>query len=404
MVKSLFYFWLLLTPFSWVISYYSGVIALDKILAPLLLALSFYTNRNSESVRTTKIVIYVLLILGLISIKHISFVFSPDIFLPLFWDDLIKAGYFVIPLLYISDLKTFHQTGWVVTFIAIIGLLSTFFVAIGLLDLPLQRFEVTRIGVESLQKSIGIFPSYGDLAQFVSFAIMWVSLVPGVRNVKARKWSAMRFIMLVTFVLGIIGAQSRNVLISGILTLCIYWLLQRLARSRADARAIASTLVGIFGVMALSLVLFFSTYVVDGLSNIGGGLAQSTASVRLDQYAYGWEVISNSPLLGASVEEYRATGGSVNYIHNMWIKLAAIGGIFSALLLVMLLTRIFTLIRKTAYVPVKRKEAMVATSYFGVLLFSTLFYGAMNEMFWVLLGVVTSLTCFKPYGPPRRMG
>ncbi len=381
---------------------YSGVIGLDKILAPMLLVLSLYLNRTMETARLNRIAVYVLIAFALIFVKNISFLFDTAVLRELIWTDLIRAGYFIVPLLYISDMKSFHRAAWLITAVAIIGLVSAFLVAIGVLTLPVDRFEISRIGVEGIRKSIGIFTAYGDLAQFAAFAIVWVILVPGVRNSKSRKWVFLRFAMLIVFVLGLIGAQSRNVLMSGMLALVIYWLLKKLVRSGADTRIMASMLVGIVSVTILSFTIFFSTSVVDGLSNVGGGLAKSTAAARLDQYAVGWDVIKSSPLLGISAEEYIATRGYVNHIHNMWIRIAAIGGIFSALILATLLVRIFRLLRQSAYVSGKQKETVVVTCYFGVMLFSSLFYGGMTELFWVLLGVATSLTCIKPYGLPNR--
>ena len=81
----------------------------------------------------------------------------------------------------------------------------------------------------------------------------------------------------------------------------------------------------------------------------------------------------------------------------MWLRLAAHGGLFSVLVMILLLARIFFDIRRSASVPEKYEESMIATAYFAAMMLAVMFYVGMGEMFWALLGVATSISCIPPF-------
>ncbi|WP_101758731.1 O-antigen ligase [Oceanicoccus sp. KOV_DT_Chl] len=402
MLIKLFYFWFALLPFSWIIAHFSNFTALDKLLAPVLLLLGLIGLFRGNSERMKRVIFFLILLYLLLFFKHLSFTGLGAEYINLMWVDAVKFGYFAIPLLCIKNLNHFRRTSWLVVLIGIAGCISAFLVAMDLLTLPKERFEISRIGVESIQKSIGIFPSYGDLAQFMAYTVLWCIVLPGTHLTKSTKYKLLRWVVAISFVLGLIGLQSRNVLISVLFGLVLLWLLKYIHKKSPSKRTTAITLFSILGFFAAGLTLVFSSNLIQGLSSIGGGLAAQTADARLGQYAMGWDIISNSPLMGASSEFLKLSGFSFDHIHNMWIRLASHGGILTAMVLAALLIRIFILVRAMAYVDQKVPEVMVVTSYFGVMLLSTLFYPGMGELYWALLGTATALTCFAPYKPPGR--
>ena len=148
-----------------------------------------------------------------------------------------------------------------------------------------------------------------------------------------------------------------------------------------------------FGAIAAA----FAGGFIDALAGFGGAFAKHTAKVRLDQYAFAWDIIKSSPLLGADLQTYMRMGASIEGVHNMWLRLAAHGGLFSVLVMILLLARIFFDIRRSASVPEKYEESMIATAYFAAMMLAVMFYVGMGEMFWALLGVATSISCIPPF-------
>lgn len=398
MLTKVFYLWFLLVPFSWIISFYIPIIAPDKIMAPLLLLLSVFILNRSDKERISRIVMYSFLVLVFIIVKNISFMASGDIFFSLIWIDAINVGYFIVPILYITNIKQFQTTGWIIVFLAIVGCISGMMVALGWLTLPIERFDLDRLD-SGLKRAIGIFPSYGDLAQFLTFAVLWVIILPGVKNTKSFKIKLIRFIVFISFIIGLISSQSRSVFLSVVLGIIIYNLLKRINQAGISMPLL---IMCILGTILGSIMLYFSSEIVYALTNMGGGSAAHTAEGRLDQYAFGWEVISKSPLFGADIEDYRRGGQVLDVIHNMWIRLTSMGGIVTSLLLAAFMVHVFFRTRAAAYTQEKRKEVMVTTGYFGALVFSTMFYPGMTEKMWALFGVAASLTCIPPYNSSRR--
>lgn len=388
----LFYLWMLLLPYSWIIAHYIPIIALDKLLAPLLVVIAIPSLLASSYARRSQIIVTFALLFVLVLLKNLSFLSDMPLFLDSIWTDFIKIGYFAIPVLYIQSLHKFHRASWIVVVSAAAGLISVFLVALGWLVLPLQRFEETRIGVETIKKSIGIFPSYGDLAQYVAFSIGVIVLTPGARVPKDIVWVFCKLIFAALFFLGLIGAQSRNLLMSGAASLASLYLLKKVSLLPINRRQVAVVFIFIAGLLGLSFGLFFIGYIIDILSSIGGGLAKDTASARLTQYSHGWSLILENPLLGVSATEYLRNPASIDKIHNLWILLSAKGGLLSSLLFAMILVRIFLRMLKTFDLPGRSKEARVVITYFFVMILSSLFYPALGEAYWALLGIACSLT------------
>lgn len=395
--KKLFVLWLLLLPISWVVASHISIVAPDKMLAPLLIVLGVASVFRAPPERTARVVVFGALIVLLLLVKQLSFMGSGSIYWVLIWDDMVKFGYFMVPVLCIRDLSQFHKTSWVVTLIAIAGCISAFLVSIGLLTLPVERFEESRLGVESLRKAIGLFPSYGDLAQYLAFAVLWVIVSPGRQRSSDKKIKVMRYLVAVSVVVGLLGTQSRNVLLSLLVALAVLWMYTRL--ERAGVRVKTGLILGLTGVFIvfMGVIAVFASDIVNALSGLGGQYAQNTAMARLDQYALAWKIISASPLLGADLTTYQQLGTFIEGIHNMWLRLTAHGGLLSVLVMAVLLVRVFYGVRDASRVPEKATYAKVATGYLAALVVAVEFYVGMGEMFWVLLGIVASLSCIPPF-------
>lgn len=389
-INKALHLWLFLLPFSWVIAHYSNFTAPDKLLAPVLILLGFFLTLKTQQDRINNIFIMMLLAIALLVIKHISFIGSGSLYQFLMIDDAVKIGYFLVPLLCISNQEQFDRAGWMVVVISIIGCLSVFLVAIDLLHLPAERFEVSRLGEGGLRKSIGLFRSYGDMAQYVSFAVLWLAVAPTMNKGNRRLYRYARIVMAVSVILGLAGAQSRNLLLSIILAFMALWLFRYLDNKSRSLKKLLSLVVIWASVILVFFLVVFSNEIISLVSHIGGGLASNTVNARLEQYAFAINLFKQSPLFGVDAETFAKFSDNIEYIHNMWLRLAAHGGLISILVLLLLFTGIFTGIRKTSYDPERKNIAIILSSYFIVMLFSSMFYVAMGEMYWALLGVAAS--------------
>lgn len=392
----LFYFWLASLPFSWVIANYISAIAPDKMLAPLLIILGALSTAGMRGDRVRVVTRYCFLVVVFLLVKHISFIESGALYAELMWVDAIKLGYFIVPLLCIRSIEQFRTSAWIIVWVAVAGCVSVFLVSVGWLTLPAERFESSRLGLDLLQKAIGIFRSYGDLAQYLAFAVLWVVVAPGV-NAKSSFLKLMRYIVGFGGVLGVLGAQSRNIVLSVLVALTALWLLRRIQRtSHQGGVGLVLGFSGSFLVIA-GLAGFFANDLINLLSGIGGDHARITANARLEQYTMAWNVISTSPLLGADAATYRYMAPYIEGIHNIWLRLAAHGGLLVVIMMLLLLAKVYFGIHRSALVPSKSECAVVAKGYFAALLVATMLYVGMGEMFWALLGVVTSLSCIGPF-------
>jgi len=398
----LFYVWLLLLPLSWVIAAYLPIIAPDKLLAPLLLLLGLVVTVRAPRFQTNRVIFYALMATALLVVKNISFVKSGAIYATLMWNDAIRLGYFLIPLLCIQNIRQFRKSAWIVVLIAMAGCISAFLVSVGLLTLPIERFEASRLDVEVLRKAVGLFPSYGDLAQYIAFAALWVIATPGADEKKRFKIRAMRYIVTLSILIGVLGTQSRNIVLSLVVAAIIYWVFNRIQRAKKKFRSNVSMFITSISLIFISILGFFAIDLIRALSGVGGDYAANTANARLEQYGIAWDIISSSPVLGANLSTYQRMGTFIEGIHNIWLRLAAHGGILSVLILATLLAKIFLDIRRASHIDVKAKDALVATGYFSALVVATMFYVGMEEMFWALLGIVTALTCIGPTSSASR--
>lgn len=389
---NLYYLWVFLLPFSWLFSALTNVVAPDKMLAPLLIILGGVTLLGAAKKRVARVLSYVFLAVLLLLIKNISFVGSGEIYWSLMIDDGIKIGYFIIPLLYIDSLDKFNRTSWLIVFIAFVGGLSAFLASVELVTLPVERFEASRVGYSELKKAIGLFTSYGDFSQYLAFAISWVVVAPTLNLAKENKryYKVARFLVILSVVVGMAGMQSRNVLLSIVLCLCVLWFLSLVEAKSKYLRNLISVVVVFFILVSVILVSIFSSEIIGFLSGIGGGLASNTAHTRLAQYAFALKMIDSQPLLGADLVTYSP---AIEGIHNMWLRLAAHGGLISVMIIAILLSRIFGGMRKSSLIRSKQKYATVVSTYFIVMLFSVMFYTAMGQLYWALLGIATSLYC-----------
>jgi len=306
----------------------------------------------------------------------------------------VNMGYFLIPLLFIRDVNFLKTTFGIVIIITLIGCLSAFFVSTGLLTLPYERFEDSRLGVESLRKSIGLLGSYGNMAQLCAYTVLLTMVLPKKEYLFGYGAKKVKTLIIFSILLGIIGTQSRNIIL-GIFVAMIALYFVRLVSTKSGSQRSMMVISLFSGFIVSGVIIGISLpYIYDFISSLGGSGAKTTAEGRLSQYEVAFEVFRESPFLGLDASEYLRKGYLIDHVHSLWIGLAARGGILT--LLVFIFWLYWSL--KGAYKALEEQEktrySMIVIAYFATLFVAVSFYPAHRVyLFWLMFGIASSLSC-----------
>ena len=293
---------------------------------------------------------------------------------------------------------TFRQMKGLLILLAAIAAISALLAALGWIHLPADRFESSRIGLEFIPKAIGLFSNYGDVAML--YAVTAVLLVSQPRA--ALPWGLghpfAKLTIWLVLLLGLVGNQSRNVLITTLAALLVYLGIRTLEREqhpRNRLLLLSAAVAG--GLVLLGLVVLLGQTMVDEVSHLGGIGAANTARARLNSYQQAVQLIAREPWLGITLDTYRSWGSLADGIHNMWLKIMLNGGFVSLTAMLALLwgalRGLFNTGRKVS-VEFHRDRAVIASLLFSLVLASQ-FYPGLSMMWWILLGVVMSFGCLK---------
>lgn len=383
----MFAIWFLILPLSVLSSIYLGITAIDKLMAPLLIALWLVLLLFGNSRIDPKKISFILLAFSFFLIRNISKIDDSSLFISLLWEDAILFGYFCLPILYIDDISKLKTASKLISINAIVGCVSAFLVAIGLLTLPYERFSQSRFDLGVL-KSIGLFSAYGDLAQYSAFFLLLAVFIP--ENLKFRnRNSSGKLIAMLAFalvIMGLIGNQSRSFLLSLITALFMAIVFHYRSKETAN-KMLFNTLLFAIGISVMAIAAVTISQITAFLGSLGGGGAAGTAMARFEQYQYAFRLINENPIFGVNGAYYAKFGASINGIHDMWLSQMARGGIVSGLLLFWLL---FMMLRSSLRLlnnPHSRSYGVVTIGYMFAVLVSTLFYPSDTSLSWALLGM-----------------
>ncbi|MEZ5541457.1 MAG: O-antigen ligase family protein [Pseudomonadota bacterium] len=387
----LFSIWVLSLPFHRfsIVATYS----IDNLLAPFLFLAAVFLPRLRDRVvaihriRALLFVVVVYLMHGVSQIIPVLGV--PDVFWHEAWAVLRNGFYFLVPALYIRDLWSFRVMKRLLVVITVLGAVSVFLVAIGVVHLEVERFAESRIGVDWLPKSVGLFSNYGDLSILYGFvAVLLVSHNRGELGFglgtpigKVALWSVL--------LLGLVGAQSRNMLFGTLLAIGVYWVWRRLQDIRGPQRV---AFIGVFLAVIIALpgmVAVFGGALVEGVSTLGGAKAEHTATGRLESYAQAISLIARYPF-GVSYQEYAVWGGLIYHVHNMWLKLLLNGGIISMFAVLALFWTAYRGGSRPARPPLLPVEPALVVASTAAVFIAVEFYPGLSDMMWVMLGTLLS--------------
>lgn len=390
-----FAIWFLILPFTVISSIYLGMTALDKLMAPVLVVLWFMLLMIGNYRFDQKKLAIILVAFAFFFLRNISKIGDSALYASLLWEDAIRFGYFCLPILYIDNLAKVRTACKLVSINAVVGCVSAFLVALGLLTLPYERFSQSRIGLD-IQKSIGLFSAYGDLAQFSAYFLLLAIFVPASLRFgnKNKAGKLLGILALVIVIMGLIGNQSRSFFLSVIAA--IFMALVFRSRSKKNANKMLFNLLFIAaGMSALAIVAISFTHITGLLAGMGGSQAEKTAMGRLEQYQYAFGLIKEYPIFGVDAAYFATYGEYVHGIHDMWLGQLTRGGFASGIVLAGLLFMIFRASLKLLDNPQAKQHGIAAIGYMVAVLVSTLFYPADTALFWTLLGmnaaIVTTL-------------
>lgn len=403
-VFALYAIWFLSLPF-----YRYSVVAtysLDNLLAPLAcLAAVFLPRVRDPLVRHQRAwAIGTVLTLYLIytAAGLLAAIDNAEEFWSRAWQGLRGGFYVLAPLLYIRDRWSWDATKVLIMLCAMAAAVSVFLASIGVIDLEVERYGVSRLEVDWLPKAIGLFSSYGDVAMLYGFtAVVLLSHKKGDLFLGLGRLWARLAVALVLFV-GLAGSQSRNMALSTVAAIGAYYMLDRFRRAKGGLRYAMVVYFFIAAMVAGALMVVFGGDVVEDVSGWGGESAYQTAQTRLFTYQKAIELIVVEPVFGVSQATYKVWGGLVDGIHNMWLRILLQRGVigFLAVIAMVVLAYRYSMRVVRSQNSSMHRDGQLALATLAAIVVAVEFYGGLSDVYRVMLSVVLS-SCWMLRGKDR---
>lgn len=381
--------------FAWVssLAFYQypvlGTLSIDNIGAPLMFLLALSAPQREPTEYGKAAVLLALVVYAPYFASHlVSRGTSPGTFVPTLYELSKAALYFITPVALCTSNNRRRYLFLGLVFVAAAVNLSNLAATLGFYVPPSERLTSSRLGIEWLPRSVGLFVNYGDQAMISAIAVLIA--VGWFRHGKLRTLSFVS-VLLVVF-LGLAASQSRNIaltILGGILAFMIFngaasnsRMVRRTAITFAVAMAIACTCVGIF---------YFADLVAE-LTNWGGVQASSTAADRLVQYKFALNALEGNWLFGVDEEFYQRNQVNIEYIHNLWLRELLRSGVPGALsMLAVILFIAVSAMKRPVRGPDEVRPYAIAFAVCAASGIATQFYIGSGYILWFLLGVCFAL-------------
>lgn len=299
--------------------------------------------------------------------------------------------YFLLPILIVNSERDLKRLSMAMVAVMVIGAISALMSALGLVSFDFARQAESRIQLDYIPKSVGLFTAYGDMALLVALAVL-LALGSRVHELAfARARLVVGMVIVVSALVGIISMQSRNIILTVSAAILTYFLLGYWRRrGGAWVGKLYFSLLSVITVAVLAIMLFMGP-LIDWVEGLGGtSEAAATVHARLEQYKFGWSLVEHRILLGADPATYESNELAVTFIHNMWIRelvQSGLLGIFAVMLFYYRAMRI-------QVARLKADSRSLARVYVAVLISSLVasqFYPANTPVYWVIMGLATAL-------------
>ncbi len=397
LVNKLFFLWVLILPFSFLTALATGIIAADKALAPLLLALGLFRMTTASRQRQRFIIFHISIATVFLVVTNISLIADTGVFWTQMGVAAVNMGYFLLPILFIRDIHYFRTASSMIIIITMLACLSAFLVSVGLLTLPYERFAVSRLGLEYLPKSVGILSNYGDMALLCSFTVLLTAALPKQDYLFGSGSRTVKTLVMFIVLLGVIGAQSRSVAFSILIGLLSYRFLKFFLKKSRGRQAAKGMMTASLAILTATILIVAAPSLFDAVSGLGGQEeAQTTIEGRLGQYQFAWNLLKESPIFGVDAHIYMKMGNAIDFIHSLWFGLSLRGGVVALIVICFWFFWSFNSSMKFLTDSTRYKEALVVTAFFSSMLLAASFYPAhMVTPFWFMFGIVTSFSCLE---------
>ena len=304
------------------------------------------------------------------------------------WQEAKVLLYLLLPVLYIEDIAQFRRTLGILAFIAGVACFTAITASAGLIHIDYAVAE-SRLNI-GLIRTAGVVGTFGSLTALVVTALMAsFTLAQQPRGTLLRR-RYIRWLLYLILLLGMLAAQSRNMILSaGLAITCYYFLLSVSVRGRMILVLYA------FGLLLATLFLvFFGLPLLQHAYNtiIGTGSMQGSALDRLMSYKATWNLIVKEPWLGPKTLSPIMYDQIERTIHNFWLGILFKGGILGFIPIATLFCiSLYGSLRSSQSTTI-RSEAIAMISLTLSLMFSSFFYVAQNTLlFWLCIGITLSL-------------
>ncbi|MES9858159.1 MAG: O-antigen ligase family protein [Sedimenticola sp.] len=328
--------------------------------------------------------------------NNIAYVGADDFFRGHLFGLLKILGYFFLPVFFISNIKILKNSLSVLVMGAIIGSVTVAMAAFGVVEFTVARYETSRVGVDWLPKSVGLISNYGDMAILTALFFLTMFVSKKYYYYFFLKNIPIKIVVSSVILLGIVSAQSRNVVLSSLIGIFILFFLGRKDFSVINKEKIIMQTLTMF-VLALPVVvlaMLFSAEIISFIGNIGGKIASANVDVRLSSYEQGWKLFLKHPIFGIGAEGYIKNRFLIEQIHNIWFGILLKGGLLSLTFFLLILFNAFGGIARHLCAPGQGPEGKVLFALLFAILSASLYYPGHNSLlFWTVLGVITSLSC-----------
>ncbi len=401
----LFVFWVMSFP---LINFYIvAELSIDNLLVPVLIVFwLFFQGQRQAKVRWSRMIVILLVYLVGIGLEHRLYQGGLPFGYAL-WTVFRDAGYFILPILYITDRETFRKSSGAIMIVAMAGSVTAILVSLGYLRLDYIRIQDTRVGIEALPKATGVFRNFGDVALLAAYTVLAL-MAYDARELPFRLGTKLgKSVVVFCLFLGLLGTQSRNMLVSMIVAVPAYAFFNHLAKVSPQKRQ--DYLIGAFTVAAVGAVLmmFFSAGIINLLTNIGGGDAADTAQTRLESYDQAKTLFGEAFVAGIAY----SSPGRINLaelVHNLWIGLYLRGGIISVLSMAFFFVYAMRSVFSVMMVDPRNKEAKILGAFIVCAVAATMFFPAGSLIYWFMLGMIMTVSVTplssKDAGPVTARG
>ncbi len=388
--EMIFYMWIMSLPFY----QFSiiGTLSLDNVLGPLLL-LAWFVGRPKLDPGTInqqpKVIALSGFILALYFFSHVlTLVISGNVIWKTIYILVSDLTYFFVPLLYIRNIKVQENTQNFIVLITLIGATSAFLSAIGVINLEGIRYSTSRVAIEGLDltRTVGLFSVYGDMAMLSSFAIMMAITAGRDKLLFIKRTNILVVAVLFVILLGLLGAQSRNMVLTILISVVIFVVITKLSKKGVTwiPKFYTTIMIGGIGIVIILTALWQPIF--NMVSGWGGEQAAGTAFGRLEQYKFALNLVGDNPFVGVDSQIYEKYADLISGIHNMWLKELVQGGVFAVLALVWLIVYCLRNASKCLYQNRDDSTAKIKIAMMFAVLVSTQFNPSGTSIFWFVLG------------------